>query len=36
MSLKVMGIDSNCSKLLKTVGLLLVCLDLAKLRLKNH
>jgi len=32
----VMGIDSICSKLLKTVGLLAVRLDLAKLQLKNH
>jgi len=31
-----MGIDSICSKLLKTVGLLAVRLDLTKLRLKNH
>jgi len=31
-----MGIDSICSKLLKTVSLLAVRLDLAKLRLKNH
>jgi len=31
-----MGIDSICSKLLKTVGLLAVRLDLIKLRLKNH
>jgi len=31
-----MGIDSNWSKLLKTVGLLGVRLDLAKLRLKTH
>jgi len=30
-----MGIDSICSKLLKTVGLLAVRLDLTKLRLKN-
>jgi len=30
-----MGIDSICDKLLKTVGLLVVRLDLAKLRLKN-
>jgi len=32
----VMGIDSICSKLLKTVGLLAVRLDLAELRSKNH
>jgi len=31
-----MGIDSICSKLLKTVGLLAERLDLAKLRLNNH
>jgi len=31
-----MEIDSNWSKLLKTVGLLAVRFDLAKLRLKNH
>jgi len=31
-----MGIDSICSKLLKTVILLAVRLDLDKLRLKNH
>jgi len=31
-----MGIDSICSKLLKTVGLLSVRLDLTELRLKNH
>jgi len=30
------AIDSNWSKLLKTVGLLCVRLDLAKLRLKNY
>jgi len=36
MFLKVIGIDSICRKLLKTVGLLAVRLDLAKLRLKNH
>jgi len=32
----VVRIDSNWSKLLKTVGLLAVRHDLAKLRLKNH
>jgi len=32
----VIGIDSICRKLLKTVGILAVPLDLAKLRLKNH
>jgi len=32
----MMGIDSICSKLLKTVGPLAVRLDLAKLRLKNR
>jgi len=31
-----MGIVSISSKLLKTVGLLFVRLDLAKLRLRNH
>jgi len=31
-----MGIDSICSKLLKTVGILAGRLDLAKLRLENH
>jgi len=31
-----MGNDSICSKLLKTVGLLAVRLDLAKLRMINH
>jgi len=31
-----MAIDSICSKLFKTVGLLAVRFDLAKLRLKNH
>jgi len=31
-----MGIDSICSKLLKTFGLLAVRLNLTKLRLKNH
>jgi len=31
-----MGIDSICSNLLKTVGLLSVRLHLTKLRLKNH
>jgi len=31
-----MGIDSICSKLLKTVGLLAVRPDLANLRLKNR
>jgi len=36
MFLNVIGIDSIFSKLLKTVGLLAVRLDLAKLRLKNH
>jgi len=36
MFLKVTGIDSICSKLLKTVGILAGRLDLAKLRLKNH
>jgi len=36
MFFKVMGIDSIFSKLLRTVGLLAVRLDLAKLRLKNH
>jgi len=36
MFLKVMEIDSICCKLLKTVGLLAVRLDLAKLRLENH
>jgi len=36
MFLKVIGIDSICSKLLKTVGLFVVRLDLANLRLKNH
>jgi len=35
MFLKVTRIDSICSKLLKTVGLLVVPLDLAELRLKN-
>jgi len=33
--LKIIGIVSIFSKLLKTVGLLAVRLDLAKLRLKN-
>jgi len=33
--LKVTGIDSFCSKLLKTVGILVVRLHLANLRLKN-
>jgi len=32
----MIGIDSNWSKLLKTIGLLAVRLDLAKLRMKNH
>jgi len=36
MFLKVVGIDNICSKLLKTVGLLAVRLNLTKLRLKNH
>jgi len=36
MFLKVMGIDSICSKLLNTVGLLAVRLNLTKLRVKNH
>jgi len=36
MFLKVMGIDSIFSKLFRTVGILAVRLDLAKLRLKNH
>jgi len=36
MFLKVIGIDSICSKLLKTVGFLALRPDLAKLRLKNH
>jgi len=36
MFIKVMGIDSICSKLSKTVGLLAVRLDLDKLRLKNR
>jgi len=36
MFLEVIGIYTICSKLLKTVGLLAVRLDLAKLRLKNH
>jgi len=36
MFFKVIEIDSICRKLLKTVGLLAVRLDLAKLRLKNH
>jgi len=36
MFLKVIGINSICSKLLKTVGLLAVRLNLTKLRLKNH
>jgi len=36
MFLKVTGIDSICGKLLRTVGLLTLRLDLAKLRLKNH
>jgi len=31
-----MGVESICSKLLKTFGLLAVRLDLTKLRLKNH
>jgi len=31
-----MGIDSICGKLLKTVSLLVVRLDLAKLRPKKH
>jgi len=31
-----MGIDSIFSKLFRTVGILAVRLDLAKLRLKNH
>jgi len=31
-----MGIDNICRKLLKTVFLLAVRLDLAKLRMKNH
>jgi len=35
MFLKIVGIDSICSKPLKTVGLFAVRLDLAKLRLKN-
>jgi len=34
--LKVIGIVSISSKLLKTVGPLAVCLDLAKLRLKKR
>jgi len=34
--LKMIGIDSKGSKLPKTVGILAVRLDLAKLRLKNH
>jgi len=36
MFLNMLGIDSICSKLLKTVGPLAVRLDLAKLRLKNR
>jgi len=36
MFLKVIGIDSICSKLLKTVVLLAVRLYLAKLQLKNR
>jgi len=36
MFLKVMGIESIGGKLLKTVCLLVVRLDLAKLRVKNH
>jgi len=36
MFLKVIGIDSIFSKLLKTVVLLDVRFDLAKLQLKNH
>jgi len=36
MFLKLMGIDSICSRLLKAVGLLAVRLDLTKPRLKNH
>jgi len=36
MFLKVVGINSICSQLLKTVGLLDVRLDLAQLRLKKH
>jgi len=36
MFLKVMGIDSICNKLLRTVVFLSVRLYLAKLRLKNH
>jgi len=35
MFFKVIGIDSICGMLLKTVGLLVVRLDLAKLGLKN-
>jgi len=36
MFLKLMGIDSICSALLRTVGLFAVRFDLAKLRLKYH
>jgi len=36
MFLKMVGVDSICSKLLKTASLLAVRFDLAKLRLKNR